>query len=230
MDKIDIIQDSDLPADAKSIGSILAAVAASNDVIIESMVKACSSLESEKNKVEAPKMPKGLTKTQKIIYKMLIENTGCHIMDSGGDYGRAWQQNRKKDITQEPKINDDGIKSLYHFLVDHLEFDPILDQKFKQFSKRKSDQSDWQLMREFAEIKNNPEMIDRPICDNSYNVDNCLSQDIQYCIFFDDYNEKVIIQSHNGADIRGGYSTPRVFNIKEDFEYFLIDMIRNEDQ
>lgn len=226
MDKIDIIQDSDLPAEAKSIGSILAAVAASNDVIIQSMVQACSSLESEKNKVEAPKMPKGLTKTQKVIYKMLIENTGCHIMDSGGDYGRAWQQNRKKDITQEPKINEDGTKSLYHFLADHLEFDPILDQKFKQFSKRKSDQSDWQLMREFAELLNNSK--ERPICDNSFNVDNCLSQNIQYCIFFDENEctDKIIIQSHNGADIRGGYSTPRVFSIKEDFDYFLIDMIR----
>ena len=37
-------------------------------------------------------------KLEKIIYKMLIENTGIHMCDSGGDDGRGWQRNQKKSL------------------------------------------------------------------------------------------------------------------------------------
>ena len=37
-------------------------------------------------------------KTQKAIYKMLTENTGVAMCDSGGDDGRHWQRNQKKII------------------------------------------------------------------------------------------------------------------------------------
>ena len=43
--------------------------------------------------------------TAKIIYKMLTESTGKHMLDSGGAYGRHWERNQKKsfkDFKNEP--------------------------------------------------------------------------------------------------------------------------------
>ena len=37
-------------------------------------------------------------KTENIIYKMLVENTGVHMCDSGGEDGRHWQRNQKKKL------------------------------------------------------------------------------------------------------------------------------------
>jgi len=37
-------------------------------------------------------------KTKEIIYKMLIENTGRALGDSGDAYGRAWERNQGKTI------------------------------------------------------------------------------------------------------------------------------------
>ena len=34
--------------------------------------------------------------TKQVIYNMMIENTGTHFLDSGGEDGRNWQRNQKK--------------------------------------------------------------------------------------------------------------------------------------
>lgn len=47
------------------------------------------------------------TQTEQIIYEMLTENTGRHMLDSGGDSGRAWQRNQAKsldDFKNEPRV------------------------------------------------------------------------------------------------------------------------------
>lgn len=33
-------------------------------------------------------------KTKHLIYEMLTENTGRHMLDSGGAYGRNWERNQ----------------------------------------------------------------------------------------------------------------------------------------
>ncbi len=67
--------------------------------------------------------------TKKVIYKMLTENTGIHMCDSGGKDGRMWQRNQKKsfnDFNNEPEITKDDdliYNSLFHHLsgqVDNL--------------------------------------------------------------------------------------------------------------
>jgi hypothetical protein len=42
------------------------------------------------------------SKTDEVLLGMLLENTGCHFLDSGGDSGRHWQQNQQRDIVNEP--------------------------------------------------------------------------------------------------------------------------------
>ena len=37
-------------------------------------------------------------KTNELIYSMLVENTGSHMCDSGGAYGRHHERNASKTI------------------------------------------------------------------------------------------------------------------------------------
>lgn len=39
-----------------------------------------------------------MTTTREIIYAMLTSNTGSHMLDSGGAYGRHWERNASKSI------------------------------------------------------------------------------------------------------------------------------------
>ena len=38
------------------------------------------------------------------IKSMLLENTGKHFLDSGGESGRHWQRNQQRDFDSEPPI------------------------------------------------------------------------------------------------------------------------------
>ena len=49
------------------------------------------------------------TKQQKLIYKMLTENTGIHFLDSGFSNGRMWQRNQKKTIQDSNIILPDKL-------------------------------------------------------------------------------------------------------------------------
>ena len=52
---------------------------------------------------------------------------------------------------------------------------------------------------------------------NSYNDENYLSSEIQGIAYRDArYGPVVVLHTHNGADVRGGYSSPRVFKISTD--------------
>ena len=40
--------------------------------------------------------------TKAVIADMLQENTGRHMLDSGGAYGRNWERNQGRDFDSEP--------------------------------------------------------------------------------------------------------------------------------
>jgi hypothetical protein len=59
---------------------------------------------------------------------------------------------------------------------------------------------------------------------NSYNDENYLSSDIQGICWSDvRYGPIIILHTHNGADVRGGYSTPHIFTIDTDEPYDLFE-------
>jgi hypothetical protein len=170
--------------------------------------------------------------TTKIIYKMLTEDTGKHMLDSGGAYGRHWQHNQKKsfkDFKNEPVYNfkletnqDKKIdfvnctKSLFHHLSDSLEYseretkklnDWINENKYDCFKNpegRASCLSDVELYFEsFNKYVN---------CLYTYNDDNILSQDFQIVYAGDIYESDLIALSiHNGCDARGGFTDYKIF-------------------
>lgn len=55
-----------------------------------------------------------------------------------------------------------------------------------------------------------------PLSEYTYNVENCLSQDIVFTLFTWQGTEYVFLQIHNGADARGGFTDPVIFSTHDD--------------
>ena len=171
--------------------------------------------------------------TEKIIYKMLTENTGEHFLDSGGAYGRHWQRNQKKslnDFKKEDYITYDKYdciyKSLFHHLNESLTYNSKLTNKLNNWIKKDKYHyadnpdgrcNDRQSVEEFMSEFIYP---DKKIYSNyTYNEDNVLSQDIQF-IYSEIYETDIIALSiHNGCDARGGLTDYKIFNV--DWDMFL---------
>tara|TARA_R100000654_G_scaffold1692_5_gene6207 strand:- start:6678 stop:7325 length:648 start_codon:yes stop_codon:yes gene_type:complete len=176
-----------------------------------------------------------------LVYDMLTESTGTDMCDSGGDDNRHWQKNQKRSM--EDFINDEietidkddewyyRTISLFHYLTDGLEIDSIC-QEFNNINKdpEKWDSHLWGVcykaykhLRYYYSPKIQGEIY------NSYNWDSDLSQDIQYQFLYIDNACYVLIQIHNGADVRGGYTSAKLFKCKYD-QTINIDIITKMDQ
>jgi len=155
--------------------------------------------------------------TEQKINEMLKENTGIHSLDSGGAYGRHWEQNQKRDFENEPPVflefspefGIDATINLYHFLRDRLEYDKEMTDKFMKFSYLPENENKYwpETIEGFVKIIGGTEVD----AINTYNKEDALSQIIQYTKFELDTESYVILQIHGGCDVRGGYSTPAIF-------------------
>ena len=176
------------------------------------------------------------------IFDMLTENTGTHMLDSGGDGGRMWQRNQgltvetlerapsasleiyhseRHGYSLEPTIN------VYHFLRDNLDLNkrciefnalPVRDWGGDVYGLSRGGQ-EWLENRgfEFGESF------------NTYNWESNLSQVLQFTYVQspdwglyggqgDERGDYLLLQVHGGADVRGGYTDAKLFVI--DCEYF----------
>jgi hypothetical protein len=167
------------------------------------------------------------TDTHEAIASMLTENTGSSILDSGGAYGRHWQRNtgmtvdlweQTQPISCDPKWGD-ILLSTYHYLADRVELDQTLDEQFRMFSAA-SDEHYYTDMHDWVAAITGTEY---PDSFNTYNWENNLTQDLQGITFGFCGDRYAIIQTHNGCDIRGGYSTPRVFRVTADYFPYDVD-------
>jgi hypothetical protein len=183
-------------------------------------------------------MKKQFNKVQKLVYAMLTENTGKHMLDSGGTDSRGWQRNQKKTILDfyneqaEQYFLDTDSKypeiersvSVFHYLS-NLELDEICDR----FNKANKDAKDWDgdLYGVSAKAEkvlfelSGEHKIDEPRIWNTYNGDSDLSQTLQGAnlrLFNDgQFEDYVLVQIHNGADVRGGYTDAKLFKVTDDF-------------
>jgi len=167
------------------------------------------------------------TKTQQVIFEMLTENTGQHILDSGGGGGRHWQQNAKKTLddfraepyaTIDPKFGDSSI-SLFHYMNQFLDFDEELTQHFEEFATQLPDEPWLAVIEEWLDvlsIESEGEFYsDARWGFNTYNFDQWwVSQTLQGSFFGMNEKQFLIVQVHGGADVRGGYTKPKVFCLK----------------
>jgi hypothetical protein len=160
-----------------------------------------------------------MRQTESKIIHMLKENTGRHMLDSGGAYGRHWEQNQNIDFNKNPTATVDFSAGdidftidLYHFLTDRLEYAFSMDMWFNRFChKQENDDLSWfecaEKFVEYLETKGATLMYS----ENSYNRESSLSQVIQYTVFEYDSDEYVMLSIHNGCDVRGGYTKPVIF-------------------
>jgi len=100
------IESSGLPQEVKDIGVINAMMGMDPDALIQSITAASNSVaEREAEKANPEREFAGYTPVEKKIAEMLTENTGVDMLDSGGAYGRHWQENRKVvDFRTRPEI------------------------------------------------------------------------------------------------------------------------------
>ena len=173
---------------------------------------------------------------QKVVFEMLTESTGTHMLDSGGGSGRHWQRNQKRrfidfrdepeaTLILEPKYVDAEI-SVFHFLTagaldlrtEALELDDLAvefnalgcDVWNGDYYGTSAEQCDWLDRRGF-----------KPLNDgwNTYNWDSILSQTLQGTTLENsDGDQYELIQIHNGADVRGGYTNARLFR-SDDYHF-----------
>lgn len=187
--------------------------------LIEGLTEILSHAEkiSQEKKHPLQSKPKDYTETESVLHDLLTENTGAHILDSGGAYGRAWEKNRKIVDFRSQKIHqhEDYItKSLFNFLNEHLTYDSKLDKKFHEFANNKTNKDKpWsECIELFKEKYNEKDGYISGIGGYTYNEETALNQDFVYEVLQIDGEYYYIIQTHNGCDARGGFSTPRIFS------------------
>ena len=161
-----------------------------------------------------------MTKTAQVLKAMLVENTGTHMLDSGGAYGRSWQQNAGRDFDAEPAATisvEEGYidikRSTFHFLKECLEFDESMNGRFYKFCKSEDNLLPWLLLMEtFARTGGTGIYGEgKPMTANTYNHDSLVDQILQYIYFELDEQGYVLLQIHGGCDARGGYTAPKAF-------------------
>ena len=175
--------------------------------------------------------------TEDILKEMLTENTGSHMLDSGGAYGRNWSRNKDRAWDNEPSTTISfefgGIEithNVYHWLSERLDYDPETDQDFHAYAEREENKEKaWEeIMEEYLkhlcaerEVDYSPSMVQG--C-NTYNGEDLLSQVLQYW-YIEEFDDPLIfLRIHGGCDVRGGYTDPRIFTCSE--EYAIMDNAR----
>jgi hypothetical protein len=177
------------------------------------------------------------TKTEQIIYEMLTEKTGTHFLDSGGDDGRHWQRNAKKSLedfkaepyaTIDPKYGDSSL-STFHYLNEHLVFSEGMNLMLEEFAKDYPEESWRETVAMFLDAlgvtKRDESVEDARWEFNSYNFDQFfVDQCLQGYFFSLGSKDYLALQIHNGADVRGGYTAPKIF--EADRYDFILDANR----
>ena len=186
--------------------------------------------------------------TAVIISESLKEKTGSHFLDSGGypkydpktgeylgssqGYGRHFERNSLRDFESEDRVSislDFGLEisiSLYHFLRDCLEYDPILDCLFLEYSETpdKERESLFGLQSDFTEDLEKVFEISglygesEKMTVNTYNHESLLSQVIQYVYMTLDQETRIFLSIHNGSDVRGGYTRPVMYKVSDQYD------------
>jgi len=229
------IESIDVDPLAKTAAQIVVAVGGNPVPILISGLAAKMTAEAEAAN-PSPDVPEGYTKTEKVLASMLWENTGAHPLDSGF-YGRHWEKNRRvKDFKALPVVEagEDYVHvNIFHYLSAFLERDDVaeeLESRFYRFAELPENRTQpWlSLMIDFA--YGLEEEGWRYVCDdNSANWVHHLSQNVQFVVIEDENeNRYIMLQIHNGADIRGGYTRPRFFKINAadpDEFFYMMDEI-----
>jgi len=186
-----------------------------------------------------------LNETQSVLLSMFTENTGKHMLDSGGAYGRNWQRNQSKsyaELASEYKTARGSIRTYkgestfeleatvnsLTYIENQTNYAKQWDKAFHSIAKKKEYEEDsWMEFMEtgFKEfLESQGCVFGEEYGGNSYNGESALSQVIQWQSYSFETKEGkehniVAIQIYGGSDVRGGYSTPHIFEC-DDIPWF----------
>lgn len=175
-----------------------------------------------------------------VIAGMLTENTGRSILDSGGIYGRNWEQNQGKSaetFRAQPAATleiysweRDGVTrydvsptvNIFHLLHHALD----LDKYCREFNALEVgnwngdyygtdwNQCEWLTERGFTAVGDGF---------NTYNWASNHSQILQGQELERDGERYILLQIHGGCDARGGYTDAKLFTLPYGVEAVLLD-------
>lgn len=179
--------------------------------------------------------------TRRKLWEMFTENTGAHFLDSGGAYGRAWQRNQLVDFEAKPYVrlsfdtwgevsgSMDLSVNTYEWLAQRLEWHRVYTKSLHGLGNAPKYKDEGWLVCIEAWLKHKfPEAgglygEGEPMCINTYNHDNVLDATLQFYYWCDDRGTFVALQIHGGADVRGGYTAPQVFEVTGHSELAMLD-------
>lgn len=155
----------------------------------------------------------------KLLKEMLTENTGIAMCDSGGSDGRHWQRNQGRDFDSEPEVTYeiyngeiDFTVNVYHYLRQLLEVDEVCEEFNKLKYEGEPSENIYGISEEQEQwlYDNDLARVGKPF--NTYNYDCSLSQTLQGHLLDNDY---IILQIHQGCDVRGGYTDGKLFKLRD---------------
>jgi len=156
---------------------------------------------------------------RKVIKRMIREKVPTHFLDSGGYYGYIFDSPVPDQLIYGAvrkyggEWDWDYYISLGHFLDETL--GKYLPKATARYRRLVLECDSWdEAARRFCEGKKDLQVIGH---DNTYNHDCDLDQVFDYFLLGDKAHtpKMVIIRSHNGCDVRGGYSDPYIFEVDD---------------
>tara|TARA_R100001163_G_scaffold29715_1_gene23627 strand:+ start:654 stop:1484 length:831 start_codon:yes stop_codon:yes gene_type:complete len=186
--------------------------------------------------------------TEEMLAAMLTTSTGRALCDSGDAYGRHWSRNQKaveqsgltavehfmaqkESIVEfsdcQGNLEIEVTHNVFHWLRNRLHYDEVEDEKFREFGEQpdQEDKSWLETAHEYVDKVAGSHGIygdaSEPASFNTYNGECLLSQVLQFYLYQSEDNvEYVLLQIHQGCDVRGGYTRPVVFEMTEDTALF----------
>lgn len=168
-----------------------------------------------------------MNETQAAIVGQLRENTGRSILDSGDYYGRGYERwNRISDDAAESRqtvtvYGDYFTINAVEWLAQRAEYDADMTRVFRLWATLDDpDANDpWLVTMErfvarLTELGyDDSDLHGQSV--NTYNHDSALDETFQYIVFsYGSYGDSyILLQTHNGCDMRGGYSAPNVYRL-----------------
>jgi len=157
-----------------------------------------------------------ISKTEEVLQSMFVEDTGISLIDSGGEDGRNWQRNANMSFVTQPggyvEYGEFRI-SLYRYLLDRLTYSEFQTEQFYRVM------GDVVVpgMGEMLEYVEDCNLKSEGIVYNSFNDETLLDQQVQWLEYSILNQTYVMLQLHNGADARGGYTEPKIFRADPDW-------------
>lgn len=174
---------------------------------------------------------------KQIIDELLKEPIASVLGDSGGAYGYQFEKNQQNgyltglnpvdEYTDGSERTLEVIIPVYDFLTYNLVKDEITIGLEKQLMQEleENDINKYHIF-EVADFLNSGCFTGMHIQNkveyvNTYNYEEYLSQTLLYAVLSNGYDNYVILEVHNGCDVRSGYTKPQLFKIK-DLDYWYI--------